>query len=135
MAALIVSPERAPVKKHQTFGIAGLAIVLVSCSKSPMTTSYYYPADLKMMNLPTWHVTNAIPVTPNQAVLAAFRYLAPKHPNIASWDVDRIDLSPSDGAWMYSIALIDRHSGRFDVEDVRVLMDGNVWKPSPERRQ
>ena len=111
-----------------------MALVLVSCSKTT-TTGYYYPADLKSMNLPTWQVTNAIPVTPDQAVIAAIRYFTPKHADIASWDVDRIDLSPSDGAWTYSIILIDRHSGRFDVEDVRVLMDGNVWKPSADRRQ
>ena len=124
------------MKKHQAFGIVGLALLLVSCSKTTTTTTgYYYPADLKSMNLPTWQVTNAIPVTPDQAVMAAIRYYTPKHPDIASWDVDRIDLSPSDGAWTYNITLIDRRSGRFDVEDVRVLMDGNVWKPSAERRQ
>jgi hypothetical protein len=87
------------------------------------------------MNLPVWQVTNAIPVTPDQAVAAATRYLAQKHPDIASWDVDSIDLSHNDGLWTYRISVIDRHSGRYAVEDVRVLMDGNVWKPSPERKQ
>lgn len=129
------------MRKHLSFGVVaiglfGFLFLLPSCSKTTTTTAgYYYPADLKSMKLPTWQVTNAIPVTPNQAVMAAIRYFTPKHPDIASWDVDGIDLSPSDGAWVYRITLIDRRSGRFDVEDARVLMDGNVWKPSAERKQ
>jgi hypothetical protein len=112
-----------------------ILLAVVSCSRSSSRTEYYYPADLKSMNLPVWQVTNAIPVTPDQAVAAATRYLSPKHPDIASWDVENIDLSNSVGAWVYQISLIDRHSGRYDFESVRVLMDGNVWKPSPERKQ
>ena len=87
------------------------------------------------MNLPTWQVTNAIPVTPDQAVSSAFRYLTPKHPDIASWDVDTIDLSSSAGIWVYNITLVDRRPGHFGMEIVRVLMDGNVWRPSPEKRE
>lgn len=122
------------MKAYQAFGVVGLALLFASCSK-PATTSYYYPADLKKLKLPAWQVTNAIPVTPDQAVLSAYRYLTPRHPDVASWDVDRIELSSSDGVWTYNVMLIDRRSGHFDVEDVRVLMDGNVWKPSLEKRQ
>lgn len=32
---------------------------------------YFHPADLKAMGLPAWQVTNAIPLSPDQAVLAA----------------------------------------------------------------
>lgn len=96
---------------------------------------FYYTADLKNMSLPVWQVTNAIPVTPDQAVLAATRYLATKYPDIASWNLDSIDLSNDQGAWVYRISLVDRHSSGINFESVRVLMDGNVWKPSPERKQ
>lgn len=122
------------MKTSQAFGAVGLALLLASCSK-PTTTAYYHPADLKSMKLPTWQVTNAIPLTPDQAVLAATRYLTPKHPDIAAWDVDSIDLSHYDDIWTYRVSLIDRHSGRYESEYVRVLMDGNVWKPSSERKQ
>ena len=67
------------------------------------------------MNLPVWQVTNAIPVTPDQAVATAIRYLIPKHPDIASWDMEGIDLSHDQGAWVYRISFIDRHSGRYDT--------------------
>jgi|YelNatPaOPRAMG01_1025707.scaffolds.fasta_scaffold75110_1 hypothetical protein len=99
-------------------------------------TQYFYPADLKTMNLPAWQVTNAIPLTPDQAVLAAMRHASTKHPGITTWDVDRIDLHKEfDTTWTYSISLIGRGSGRYAFEVVRVLMDGSVWKPTTERRE
>ena len=99
-------------------------------------TQYFYPADLKTMNLPAWQVTNAIPLTPDQAVLAAMRHASTKHRGITTWDVDRIDLHKEfDTTWTYSISLIGRGSGRYAFEVVRVLMDGSVWKPTTERRE
>ena len=99
-------------------------------------TAYFYPADLKAMSLPQWQVTNAIPLTPDQAVLAATRHLSAKHPSITAWDVDSIDLRKEfDATWTYSISLTDRRSGRYEFEVVRVLMDGSIWKPTTERRE
>jgi hypothetical protein len=97
-------------------------------------TEYYHPVDLKAMNLPKWNVTNAIPLTPDKAVLAAMRYASSKHPGVSSWDVDSIDLqNDTTPDWTYTVTLTDRKSGRYEFEVVRVLMDGNIWKPTSQR--
>jgi hypothetical protein len=98
---------------------------------------YYYPADLKMMNLPRWRLTNTIPLSPDVAVKAAIRYANGKHPATTIWDVDRVYLEKQDddGTWSYDISLIDRQSGRPFSVDVRVLMDGNIWEPTKEERK
>ncbi len=112
-----------------------LLLFAASCSRRT-TTNYYYPADLKAKNLPPWHVTNTIPLTPDQAVLAATRHLSTKHPSTTNWDVDSIDLRKEfDTTWTYSISLTDRRSGRYEFEVVRVLMDGSIWMPTTERRE
>lgn len=98
-------------------------------------THYYYTDDLKTMKLPPWQLTNAVPLAPDQAVLAATRHLTAKHPNITSWDVDSIEMRKEfDTIWTYNISLVDRHSGRWMSEVVSVLMDGSIWKPSSEKR-
>jgi hypothetical protein len=118
-----------------TGALIAALLLTASCSQSGHT-NYYYPADLKGKNLPVWQVTNAIPVTPDQAVLAATGYLRTKYPSIASWDVDSIDLRREFGtAWTYGVTLTDRQSGHYNLEVVRVLMDGSVWKPSEERQK
>jgi len=96
-----------------------------------------YPADLKMMNLPRWRLTNTIPLSPDVAVKAAIRYANGKHPATTIWDVDRVYLEKQDddGTWSYDICLIDRQSGRPFSVDVRVLMDGNIWEPTKEERK
>ena len=97
---------------------------------------YYYPADLQAMKLPSWGLTNAIPLSPDAAVRAAMRYASEKHPGTASWDVDRISLEKQgEGIWSYNIGLIDRQSGRYATEYPRVLMDGSIWKPTAEERK
>jgi hypothetical protein len=64
------------------------------------------------------------------------RHLGTKHPKITSWDVDSIDLHKEfDTTWTYSISLTDRRSGGCALEVVSVLMDGNIWKPTTERRE
>jgi len=99
-------------------------------------TAYFYPADLKGMRLPSWYVTNTIPLTPDQAVLAAVRHLGSTHPKITSWDVDSIELRKQDAAtWTYNLTLTDRQSGSYQFAVVRVLMDGSIWMPSAERRR
>lgn len=96
-------------------------------------TEYFSPADLKTMNLPQWQVTNAIPLAPDQAVLAAMRYLSVKRPSINSWDVRSIGLEKEfDTTWTYCVSLADHRTGSHEFEVVRVLMDGSVWKPTTE---
>lgn len=118
--------------------ILGLALLsAVSCSKDRGTVyNYYYLEDLENMNLPVWLVTNAIPLTPDRAVLAATQYSISKHPNITSWDVSRIDLQKKFGMkdmWVYNISLADPKSEIYEF-DVVVLMDGSIWKPTTEKR-
>jgi hypothetical protein len=98
-------------------------------------TQYFYPSDLKTMNLPAWQVTNTIPLAPDEAVLAAMRYASAEHPNVTTWDVDNIELQPEPGTtvWFYRISLTDRKSGQYSFEVVSVLMNGTVWTPSAER--
>ena len=98
-------------------------------------TQYFYPSDLKSMNLPAWQVTNTVPLVPDQAALAAMSYASTKHHNVMTWDVDSIELrrEPGTATWIYSVSLTDRQSGQYNFEVVRVLMNGSVWKPSGER--
>jgi hypothetical protein len=98
---------------------------------------YYYPADLQTMNLPPWNLTNAIPLSPDAAMRAAMHYASEKHPGITTWEADRISLEKEGdgGIWAYEIDLIDRQSGRYEVEGARVLMDGSIWKPTKEERR
>jgi hypothetical protein len=115
----------------------GLALLLVSCSDSSnRSVIYYYPDDLKSRNLPVWEVTNAIPLTPDRAVLAATRYATSEHPDAAAWDVESIELRKEFGTintWVYSVSLVEPKSGRREY-DVRVLMDGSIWKPTTVKR-
>jgi len=97
--------------------------------------AYFYPADMKAMSLPQWQVTNAIPLTPDQAVLAATRHLSTKRPGITSCEVDSVDLRKEfDTTWTYSVSLTDHSSGRYEFQVVRVLLDGSIWQPTTERR-
>jgi len=125
------------MKTKQAVGLIGMALLLVSCSRSSSDrVIYYYPDDLKSRNLPVWEVTNAIPLTPDRAVLAATRYAAGEHSDVAVWDVENIALQKQFGTidtWVYSISLIDPKSGRREW-DVRVLMDGSIWKPATQKR-
>ncbi|HEU5123408.1 MAG TPA: hypothetical protein VFW05_05015 [Verrucomicrobiae bacterium] len=109
-------------------------LFVVSCSRTS-TTEYYYPADLKGRTLPVWQVTNAIPLTPDHAVIAAMEGLKTKHSDIASWEVDSIDLRKDYDYWVYNIMLTARQSGRLEFQNVKVLMDGSIWEPSTERRK
>lgn len=97
---------------------------------------YYYPADLQTMSLPSWNLTNAIPLSPDAAVRAAMRHATKQHPDILTWDVYRISLEKQgSGNWSYDLGLIDRQSGRYVDAFVKVLMDGSIWKPTKEERK
>ena len=89
------------------------------------------------MNLPAWNLTNSIPISPDAAVRAAMHYASEKHTGITAWEADEISLEKEgdEGIWAYVIGLIDRHSGRYEEEYVRVLMDGRIWKPTKEERK
>ena len=109
---------------------------IVELRKHP-GVAYYYPAELQAMKLPSWNLTNAVPLSPDAAVTAAMHYASDRHPGAATWDVDRISLEKqgNGGIWSYNIGLIDRQSGRYDVEAARVLMDGSIWKPTKKERK
>jgi hypothetical protein len=92
---------------------------------------HYNAASLIKMGLPEWHLTNTVPITPDKAILSAFGYATTKHPSITHWDVDQIELIRENyDIWTYHIFLTDRISGHYEVEDVRVLMNGSVWEPT-----
>ncbi len=98
---------------------------------------YYYPADLQSMNLPSWNLTNAIPLSPDAAVRAAMHQAGQKHPEIVAWEIDRVSLEKegNGGIWSYDISLIDRQSGRFVDASAKVLMDGSIWEPTKDQRK
>ena len=88
------------------------------------------------MNLPVWQVTNAIPLTPDKAVLAATSYSRTRHPEISTWDVDDIELQKefcTANTWIYNVSLKDPQSGTLEY-GIKVLMDGSIWKPTKEKR-
>jgi hypothetical protein len=125
------------MKPQQVSGLIGMALLLGSCSESSNRgVIYYYPDDLKSRNLPVWEVTNAIPLTPDRAVLAATSYATSEHSDVAAWDVESIELQKQFGTintWVYSVSLVEPKSGRREY-GVRVLMDGSVWKPTTKKR-
>ena len=113
----------------------GLAILVFGCrDKTP--TQYYYPTDLKTHTLPSWSPTNELPVSPNEAVSIALKYLSQKSGD-SPWNIETIELSPIEWTdpvtWEYSIRL-SRESPR-SLEIVRVLLDGAVWEPELKERQ
>lgn len=145
--------QRQPISKAKLIAVIGivcggcallvsLVIVLVSYldregiiafRKGP--TQYYHPADLKVMNLPKWNGTNTIPLSPDKAILAAMRYASSKNPSVSSWDVDGVEIrNNASSDWVYTITLMDRQSGAYKFEVIRVLMDGSVWEPTAEKR-
>jgi hypothetical protein len=132
-----------PYKSFGTvIGLLALILVAASCSRKAEVGEWWDPSELNSMNLPTWQVTNAMPLTPDKAVLAATRYLRAKHGDISSWQVNQIYLAQepwNSSNWTYtivlSVALPQRQSSPFHIEwpVVKVLMDGNVWEPSTNK--
>ncbi len=97
--------------------------------------AYYYPEDLIAMGLGPWHVTNAMRLAPDKAVLAAMQYLGSKYPGNASWDVDTIELRKEfDTAWVYTITLKNLHAPKSPAEIIKVVMNGTIWEPTVKRR-
>jgi hypothetical protein len=96
--------------------------------------SYYY-ANLRTMKLPTWNLTNAIPLSPDAAVKVAMHYASEKHPAITTWNVYQISIErwENEPIWFYDIVLADQ-SRRDQLEAINVLMDGTIWKPTEKKR-
>jgi uncharacterized membrane protein YkoI len=95
-------------------------------------TDYYYTEDIKIADMPHWNPTNTIPLTPDKAVIAAMVYANKMAKSNKSWDVDEISLESNatrSDLWYYVIELVDRKSDENDVIIVRVLMNGEIWKP------
>lgn len=99
------------------------------------SVEHYTPSELKRLNLPIWKLTNSVPLSPDDAIVIAFRELGARHPNITRWDVERVEIVKEiDGIWIYLIDATDRTSGGMAFESIRVLMNGEVWKPVSNRR-
>jgi hypothetical protein len=96
---------------------------------------YYDNSGLTNMVLPQWSLTNAIPITPDQAIRAAFQYATEMHPGVIQWDTHRIELvKESKTAWAYHIFVSGMSPGNnLAEEDVSVLMNGQVWRPSAHK--
>ena len=119
---------------------ANIVAVMVSCSGaagwSGGSTKVYSSEQLENSSIPSWNPTNSMPLTPDKAVMAAQQYANAKRARPLDWDVDEVKLShySFSSAWYYTIALIDRKSGAFETELVRVLMNGAVWEPKSEKK-
>jgi hypothetical protein len=107
-------------------------LITVSRSSDSKSTKVYDTAILKSPDLPAWNVTNEVPLPPNKAVKIAMAYAGAHHPKVRVWDCDEIRLSryTPNTAWFYTIDLIDRASGSYTYETIRVLLNGKVWEPS-----
>jgi hypothetical protein len=99
-------------------------------------TSYYSSAELTNSAIPLWNPTNTIPLSPDKAVIAAIDYANSKRPQPLSWDVDTVELrklSP-ESSWFYIVTLTDRKSERYELEVIRILMNGKVWVPKGAKK-
>lgn len=94
-------------------------------------TVYYYPEDLNNRIFPTWSGTNAVPLKPEQALSSARRFLLTHSPAFTNCELEIITLEQeSKTIWYYDLTF----KKGFRKNTVRVLMDGEVWEPSPKRR-
>ena len=132
--------------KYQSFGIVvgllALVLVAASCSRKAEVGEWWDSSELKDMNLPIWQITNAMPLTPDKAVLAATRHLRTKLSDFDDVHVNNIYLTHepwNSSNWTYtiefSVVLASRPSspGHTEWPIVKVLMDGNIWEPSTNK--
>jgi len=91
---------------------------------------YYSLVQLTNSSVPVWNGTNSIPLNPDLAVKAAIKYANLKV-HEASWDLDHLEIMrlSAQTPWFYSISLTDRKSESMQFETIRVLMNGEVWRP------
>ncbi len=82
--------------------------------------NYYHSTDLQTKSLPTWNITNAIPLSPDAAVRAALAYASAKHPEVTNWDVDGIHLDQPNGGGIWTYDMLCRNDG-----------DGGCWRGVP----
>lgn len=96
----------------------------------PGPTQYYPMKDLQSSNSPVWNPTNPIPVTPDEAVRIGIKYIRTNAPELSHVTVDDIDLMTyTKDAWFYTITFKGHNSGRFEIKEIRVLMNGRIWQP------
>jgi hypothetical protein len=91
---------------------------------------YYSLVQLTNSPVPVWNGTNAIPLNPDLAVKAAIKY-ANLNISETSWELDHLEIRrlSTETPWYYSISLTDGKSEPMQFETIRVLMNGEVWKP------
>jgi hypothetical protein len=117
-------------------GLVSVAVLLIGIrfwigTGSGEITRYYGSMELTNKNIPIWDPTNSIPLSPDKAVIAAIESANVGRLQPLSWDVDGVELhrySP-DTSWFYIVTLVDRRSGQYELQTVRVLMNGKVWMP------
>jgi hypothetical protein len=98
-------------------------------------TDYYYPDDLKRMALPSWTLTKPPPVAVERAVAIAREHVETKYQERAQWSLEKVSLEKEvDSIWVYEISLVNRSAERQRFQFVKVLMNGEIWTPSPNPR-
>jgi hypothetical protein len=121
----------APLKGffRRFIGAASCVTLVISYFGAPTlsraaSTNIWYPSALTNYSLPSWNPTNAIPLTPDKAVITAINDANQKQ--AGSWHATHISLqryTPSN-AWFYTVTLEGP-----STMTVRVLLNGHVWKP------
>ncbi len=104
----------------------------LSGAQSGGRTDYYSLTQLTNSAIASWIPTNPIPLSPDAAVLAAIAHANSNRQQPLSWDIESVELTKlsSESPWFYTINLTDRKSGRYELESIRILMNGEVWVPS-----
>lgn len=134
-----------PVSSFKNFlkiGIIPAALLgcFVACNREDYRTGStvtFSMGPLTNAVAPTWFPTNPIPLTPDKAVIIAEKYLNEKFgaTNIY-WEIEGIEIRRFGPAtpWFYSIDLVNKSPASPPPEVVRVLLNGEVWKPESESK-
>ena len=92
-------------------------------------TKHYSLSAVTNKALPTWDGVGAVPLSPDRAVSIAMKYATVSYPN-TSWELRTVTIEKRGlGAWYYVIGLFGRAPDKYDIENVHVLMNGEVWEP------
>lgn len=110
--------------------LTSVSIVLLLWPKTTREIIYYYSmAQLTNTTMSKWNPQLPIPLSPDKAVASAINYANSNRPKPLNWDVDSIELNQYSQFWFYAITLTDRQSGTYELDIIRILLDGDVWKP------
>ena len=118
-------------------GVAALLAFYFKLQQNGVAASqidYYSGSILTNKSLPQWDPFNPIPLAPDRAVSIAAAFANSNRPSPISWQVDWIELrrASSDTAWFYRVALMEK-ADSYETMNVRVLLNGEIWKPMPAR--